>query len=190
MERAFLFAPNLPLCLNKMNNRINICLSIVGAFCSMGDVMSKFQIDYSGLVNKLEKKAYRLSDVKDQLETVAFDIVRFKDEDKGADLWQIQNADDGEYIVALYQPEEDVKVASWDVIYSKTANALQISYKGDPLVRIAASKLGIPESEVSKVQSYLPAKLASNKKLVRALLNELPESAKKEVLNKYPEMLD
>lgn len=152
--------------------------------------MSKFQIDYSSLENRVYKKAYRLSDVKEQLETVAFDIVRFKDSDKAADLWQVQNADDGDYIVALYQPDEDAKTACpWDVVISKTAGDLQISYKGDPLVRLSAGKLGIPRAELGKVEEYLPEKLASNKKLVKALLNELSESAKKEVLSKYPELV-
>lgn len=153
--------------------------------------MSKDSIDYSGLANKIFKTAYKFSEVQDQLETVAFDIVRFKDSDKSADLWQVQSADDGEYIVALYQPEEEAtKTAGWDVAYIKSTGSLQISYKGDPLVRIASSKLGIPNAELSKVEAYLPAKLASNKKLVQALLNELPESTKNEVLAKYPEMLD
>ncbi len=152
--------------------------------------MSKFSLDYSSLENTVYKKAYRLSDVKDQLETVAFDIVRFKDDDKNADLWQVQSSDDGDYIVSLYQPDEETKVASvWEVLVSKTAGDLQISYKGDPLVRLSASKMGIPQSELSQVPDYLPAKLASNKKLVKALLNELPESAKKEVLSKYPELV-
>jgi hypothetical protein len=153
--------------------------------------MSKFSIDYSGLENKFYKKAYRLADVKDQLETVAFDIVKFKDSDKSADLWQVQSADDGDYIVAIYQPDEEEKSASinWDVVVSKTAGDLQVSYKGDPIVRLAASKLGIPRNELNKVPEYLPAKLAENKKLVKALLNELPASAKKEVLSKYPELV-
>lgn len=152
--------------------------------------MSKNFIDYSSLENKIYKKAYRLSDVKDRLETVAFDIVRFKDSDKGADLWQVQSADDGDYIVSLYQPEEEIKTACpWDVAVTKTGSDLQISYKGDPLVRISAAKIGIPHAELSQVEGYLPEKLASNKKLVKALLNELPESAKKEVLSKYPELV-
>ncbi len=135
------------------------------------------------------KKAYKLSDVKDQLETVAFDIVRFKDNDKAADLWQIQNCEDGDYIVAMYQPEEEEKVAEWDVAVSKVAGTLQISYKGDPLLKVTASKIGIPTSELDQVSSYLPAKLASNKKLVKALLNELSNSAKKEILSRYPELV-
>lgn len=150
--------------------------------------MSKFSIDYSSLEHKFTKKAIKLSDVKDKLETVAFDVVRFKDGDKGADLWQVQNAEDGEYIVALYQPEEEEKSA-WDVTVSKTAGDLQVSYKGDPIVRLAADKLGIPRAEINRVPGYLPAKLAVNKKLVKALLNELPESAKKEILSKYPELV-
>jgi hypothetical protein len=156
----------------------------------MGDVMSKFSIDYSSLAGQFTKKAYRLSDVKDQLETVAFDVVRFKDTDKSADLWQVQSADDGEYIVALYQPDEEEKTAAlWNVAVSKTAGDLQVSYKGNPLVRVTANRLGIPRSELNKVPGYLPAKLAASPKLVKALLNELSESAKKEVFTKYPELV-
>lgn len=153
--------------------------------------MSKYTVDYTNLANQITKKAYRLADVKDQLETVAFDVVRFKDGDKGADLWQVQSADDGDYIVALYaDDEENTKTASpWEVNVSKTAGDLQVSYKGDPLVRVASSKLGIPRTELSKIEQYLPEKLAENKKLVKALLNELSPSAKQEVLKKYPELV-
>ena len=152
--------------------------------------MPKDFIDYSSLENKIYKKAYRLADVKDKLETVAFDIVKFKDNDSGANLWQVQESEDGQYIVALYNPEDsDSKVASpWEVSVSKTASALQISYKGDPIVKLAASKLGIPFTELHKAEQYLPEKLAENKKLVKALLNELSESTKQEVLSKYPEL--
>lgn len=152
--------------------------------------MSKFSMDYSGLANNLVKKAFKLSDVKDRLEVVAFDVVRFKDDDEGANLWQVQKAEDGDYIVALYQPDEETKTASeWSVLVSKASGDLQVSYKGDPIVRIASSKLGIPSSEIHQVPGYLPNKLATNKKLVKSLLNMLSEQTKKAVLNKYPELV-
>jgi hypothetical protein len=156
----------------------------------MGDTMPKFSIDYSNLASSITKKAYRLSDVKDQLETVAFDVVRFKDGDKGAELWEIQSADDGDYIVALYDDETE-KTASnpWGVLVTKNGNDLQISYKGDPLVRLASSKLGIPSTELHKAEQYLPEKLATNKKLVKALLGELSEAARHEVSKRYPELV-
>lgn len=156
----------------------------------LGNKTARNEIDYSDLDNKVYKKAFKLSDVKDRLETVAFDIVKFKDDDKGATLWQVQSSDDGDYIVALYQQnEEEVKTASWEVSINKLASTMQISYKGDPIVKIASDKLGIPKSELHKTLAYLPEKLAENKKLVRALLNELSVSAKNTVLNKYPELL-
>src|SRR5271167_3654081 len=119
---------------------------MIGYILLMGDAMSKFSIDYSGLANQITKKAYRLTDVKDQLETVAFDVVRFKDGDKGAELWEVQSADDGDYIVALYGDEEEgAKTAcDWSVLITKTAGVLQVAYKGDPLVRLPFTKLGIP----------------------------------------------
>jgi hypothetical protein len=156
----------------------------------MGDAMAKFNLDYSCLATQITKKAYRLADVKDQLETVAFDVVRFKDGDKGAELWQVQNAEDGDYIVALYEDEElDKTAATWNVLVTKNGSDLQVSYKGDPLVRISAAKLGIPSSELHKAEKYLPEKLASNKKLVKALLSELNEAARQEVSKRYPELV-
>jgi hypothetical protein len=154
--------------------------------------MSKFSVDYSGLANTITKKAYRLADVKDQLETVAFDVVRFKDGDKGADLWQVQNAEDGDYIVALYQDDEEIEKSAsggWSVLVTKTAGDLQVIYKGDPLVKVACSKLGIPRNELHQIEQYLPQKLATNKKLVKALLNELEDSMKLAVFKKYPELV-
>jgi hypothetical protein len=154
--------------------------------------MPKISIDYSSLATQITKKAYRLSDVKDQLETVAFDIVRFKDGDKGAELWQVQSADDGDYIVALYEDEEVEKTASynpWTVLVTKSGTDLQISYKGDPLVRFAASKLGIPANELQSAEQYLPEKLATNKKLVKALLSDLNDAARLEVVKRYPELV-
>ena len=151
--------------------------------------MSKDSIDYASLGNKIYKRAYKLSEVKEDLETIAFDIVRFRGDDNSANLWQIQSSDDGDYIVAMYEPEE--KVANvWEVVINKSAGDLQVSYKGDPIVRVSSSKLGIPPSELSKVEVYLPEKLATNKKLVKALLNELQGSAKKAVLSKYPELAE
>jgi hypothetical protein len=155
----------------------------------MGVIMSKFSVDYSGLENQLIKKAYRLNDVKDKVEKVAFDIVRFKDGDKAADLWQIHSTEDGDYIIALYQDSEEKTASCWDVLLSKNGSDLQISYKGDPLIKLSASQLGIPNFELDKVEQYLPKKLSENKKLVKALLNQLSSTAKEQVLGKYPELL-
>src|SRR5208282_4340202 len=92
--------------------------------------MSNFKVDFTKLENKLLKKSYRLADVKDQLETVAFDVVRFKDNDKGATLWQIQSADDGDYIVTLYDDADDNKktasvVNGWEVVLTSGTNIMQ-----------------------------------------------------------------
>jgi len=155
--------------------------------------MSKFSVDFKKLEDKVLNRVYKYADVKDRLEVVAFDIVRFKDGDKGSALWQIQSADDGDYIVTLYdEPEEQTKTASrnpWEVSFSKISNSLNIFYKGDPICKVSAKKLGIPDSELNFVERFLPKKLASNEKLVKALLLELSDSAKNEVLSKYPELL-
>lgn len=153
--------------------------------------MSKNFIDYSALDQKISKKAYRLSDVKDNIEKVAFDIVRFKDSDKGADLWQIQSSDDGDYIVSLYEDNnENVKTASvktsWEV--TGTNGNLYFFYKGEPVLKTAASSLGLSSEDTSTVTRYLPKKLAENKTLVNLLLNQVDKASKQRILTKYPEL--
>ena len=148
-------------------------------------------INYKQLEDQLLKKTYKVSqaELNSKFEKIAFDIVRFKDDDKGAALWEIQSADDGEFIISLYEEPEQTKTASsWQVSLSKTADSIQFSYKGDPLVKLATSKLGVPSNELNTIERYLPKKLASNKELVKALLSELSEPAKKMVYNKYPEL--
>ena len=153
--------------------------------------MSKNEIDYGKLEEKIYKKAYKLSDVKDRIEKVAFDIVRFKDDDNAANLWQVQSADDGDYIIALYEQtesKEKISESSWSVKLSKLSNKMNFYYKGDPIVSMASSNLGIPVGEVEKAAGYLPKKLATNQKLVSALLKELSQDSRNSVLTKYPEL--
>ncbi len=155
--------------------------------------MSKHSIDYSALDSRLNKKSYKLSDVKDRIEKVAFDVVRFKDSDadKISGLWQIQSSDEGDYIVSLYDESNDtIKTASqktnWEIV--STAKDLHFFYKGDPILKTSALNLDLSERDLLNISRSLPEKLATNKKLVSAVLNQLDASSKKMVINKYPEL--
>ena len=153
--------------------------------------MSKFGIDCNKLDTLVNKRAYRLSEVQDKIEKVAFDIVRFRDNDDSANLWQIQDTDDGKIIVALYDEStsDDIKVkSSWEVIPSKISGEVNFFYKGEQIAKMASSKIGIPQDEVHLMKSYLPKKLSSNKKLVYLLLDQISPEAKKQLFKKYPEL--
>ena len=152
--------------------------------------MPKNLIDYNALDRTLNKKAYRLSDVKDKIEKVAFDVVRFKDSDKGAELWQIQSSEDGDYIVSIYEEkEETIKTASannWEVINS--SGNLQFFYKGDPIAKVSSSSLGFSAEDSKLIVKHLGKKMGENKKLVNLLLGQVEDVAKEKILNKYPEL--
>ena len=109
------------------------------------------------VINK--KKSYVLSDVKDKIEKVAFDVVRFKDDDL-SHLWQVQKADDGtDIIVAMYEADESlisegnefsanhISNASlekiWNAIPDTQAN-IHVFYKGEAIHKFASSKI-LPE---------------------------------------------
>lgn len=146
-------------------------------------------LDYTSLANKISKKAYLLEDVKDRLEKVAFDVVRFKDGDEASNLWKIEQNEEGNYIVALYEDVPSVKEASdWNVTFNKTSGFLNVFYKGDHLCKVASSSLGVPVAEVNLVESYLPRSLNKNKVLVKKLLNQIDKEKRQVVLSKYPEL--
>ena len=159
--------------------------------------MKKFAVDYASLQSSLEKpKVYKLEDVKDKIKKVAFDVVRFLDSDNIDGLWQIQHTSDGDYIVAMYGEEgasapvtksSSVKT-DWSVITDKSGQNLNFFYKGTPVTRLSVAALGLPNTEASLATSYLPAKLASNSRLVTGLLQELSPEERKELLTKHPEL--
>lgn len=156
--------------------------------------MPKFSIDYQKLsdsVDYVQKKVFKLADVQHRLEKVGFDVVRFKDGDPD-ELWQIQSADDGEYIVAKYEsdePKPESKTASkWEVLVSESSGDINIFYNGQPITKLGASQLGVSSEDVSTLRRFLPGKLSSDKNFVKALLATLDETSKEAVLKLYPEL--
>lgn len=160
-----------------------------------GDMMPRFSVDYNQLsrsVNVVQKKVFKLADVKHRLEKIGFDVVRFKDGNPD-ELWQIQNADDGDYIVARYESDEpkvETKATShWDTLINESSGDINIFYKGQSIVKMAASKLGINSEDLGTVRRMLPTKLESDKNFVKALLNTLDEAQKETLIKLYPELL-
>lgn len=154
-------------------------------------MMPKFSVNYQELANSVsyvQKETFKLADVKHKLEKVAFDVVRFKDGNPD-ELWQIQNSDDGDYIVAKYDEEKEEKVAEsfWNV--SVTASDINVFYKGQQITKLAAAKLGLDSQDLPTVKRFLPTKLASDKNMVSALLSTLDKPTKDSILKLYPELL-
>lgn len=153
--------------------------------------MDKFAVDYQVLGQKMtERKVYRFEDVKDRLVKVAFDVVRFRDDDNIDGLWQIQATDDGELIVATYeeQPGLESKSSDWAAVADKTGSVINVFYKSEPVMKFASSSIGITEKEVPSLIETLPTSLSENINLRQAMLNELPLEEKAALLAKYPEL--
>lgn len=153
----------------------------------------KHSVNFSELTEKLLNKTYKLADVQHKIEKVAFDVVRFKDGDDAANLWKIEQDNDGSYIVALYDTnsEQSIKTASlkvWDVNFNDKTDTLNVFYKGDHIAKIASSKLGLNKSQLKETLPTLPKSLGSNKKLVNSLLNLLDDGKKTDIIKKFPEL--
>src|SRR5574343_1213936 len=75
--------------------------------------MNKFALDYSELQSKLTaKRAYPLAEVKDKIRKVAFDVVQFIDSNHIDELWKIERDGDNEYIVAMYDEDDENKIST------------------------------------------------------------------------------
>jgi hypothetical protein len=154
----------------------------------------KFDVDYLNLDQQLtQPKYFNYSDVKDRLVKVAFDIVKFRESDAIDGLWQIQQTNDGEIIVATYE-DEVVKQASatidWEARANATGNSVTVFYKGEPVTKFATVQYGIPAEDAHLVCKYVPEKLASNVDFRKKMLNELSNDDRLELLKKFPELND
>ena len=138
---------------------------------------------------------YRYEDIKHLLVKVAFDVVRFKDGPTD-ELWEIQQADDGNFIVARYNEEaaqDTTKTAStnpWDVAVDDNTATIHIFYRQYPVIKLNAHKLGLSCDDLPSVKSFLPKKLASDNKLVKSLLKELSNTERTVFLRNHPELIE
>ena len=154
--------------------------------------------DYKVLNDKLSaKKAFKYEDVKDRLIKVAFDIVRFRDADASIDgLWQIQNTDDGEVIVATYEekPELQVTATNWAAQTDKAASTAYIFYKGAFVKKFSSKDIlpGVSAEDglnIKDLAEHLPNSLETNASLRNAFINTLLTTDEREAfLSKYPEL--
>lgn len=146
--------------------------------------MDKFSINFMNLQDRLSKKrAFKLSDVKDRIKKVGFDIVRFVDSQKIDDLWQIHRDGDDEYIVAMYEDQTEKKAStiSWRAIPDKAGEHINVFYENSPIKLISIASLGIPAEDAWLVSYSLADKLASSPEFLNSFMKELT-SEEKEVL--------
>lgn len=155
--------------------------------------MNKFSVDYMDLQSKLsQKRAFRLSDVKEKIKKVAFDVVRFVDSDKLDDLWQIHRDGEDEYIVAMYEEEQVEKKASlinWRVIPDGSGKNIHLFYKDTPIKKIALAPLGIPTEDAWLVSHSISQKLASDRSFFDSFVKELTITEKQILREVEPSLL-
>lgn len=152
----------------------------------------------SNSVDQADKRVFKLSktEVNEKLTKIAFDVYKMTASVDPDELWQIQEADDGNYIVARYDnsDEEDGTVKTAAIKTSWTAlaqnNQLHIFYKNYPVIKLSAKQFDIKDSELPLLARTLPSKLASEegKSLRSALIQELPLHVRSDLFKLYPEL--
>jgi hypothetical protein len=163
-------------------------------------VMDKFAIDYNTLATRLEKKnkEFKLNDVKDRVVKVAYDVVKFIDDDapEFANLWQIKQTPDGEIIVAMYNDDNTITASAeqknkkngWDAVLDRTKEAVHVFYNSEPIKKIVLDQVGISTSDAHLVCDVIKNKLASDKNTQQKLINDLSDKEKTELFSRYPEL--
>ena len=150
----------------------------------------KFTVDFNRLAEKVRPhQFYRLADVEHRIERVAYDLVRFRDNEDMDQLWKIEDSSDGPVIVALYSNDntETEKVSSdWEAVSDK--RAMHIYYKGEPLVSLSSEQLGIPANEFGTVRRWLPKKLAEDEEVQKAIFQKVASPVRKVIVQRFPEL--
>jgi hypothetical protein len=154
-------------------------------------MVDRFSINFDELSKTVAKpqNTYRLADVGHKIEKVAYDLVRFRDNQDTDQLWKIEETSDGPVIVALYGDNGQLTSESktdWDAVPHK--QAMHIFYKGEPLAVFSAVDLGIPASEFSVARRWLPKKLASDQGIQKAIFEKLPNSNRVAIAKRFPEL--
>lgn len=141
--------------------------------------------DYEKLNGKINRpKMYKLADIEDKIIRIAFDVVRFRDDDNLDKLWVVQEQNGEEVIVAMYEDEEGQTKSAWAAI--PDATGINVFYKSEPITRFSFQEIGIPKDESDSLCRCLPVKLAADNRFRKSFLNDL--SDRDAVYARFPEL--
>lgn len=151
----------------------------------------KFTVDLNNLAQTVStERVYKLSDVQHRIKKVAYDLVRFRDNEDTEQLWKIEERSDGPVIVALYGDDGGLVTESvandWEAIPDKVA--MHIFYKGEPLASLNSKDLGIPTSEFELASTWLPKKLSSDESLQKSLFTKIAKTSRDLISKRFPEL--
>jgi hypothetical protein len=153
-----------------------------------GTTMDKFKADLSEIQKMLDTNRLPVSGNEHRMVRVAFDFFRL-DGDETDDLWEVQSADDGEFLVRTYSlPEEteEIKTSSWSVTADKEYANLTIAYQGVPITRLASKDYGAETLEDGKLlQGVVFNKLATDVEFIKTMILSLPASKKVALLRAF-----
>ncbi len=152
--------------------------------------MDKYTVDFTEIDSHLKnRERIKLADVENQIEKVAFGVVRFSNNVKTG-LWEIVDGEDGnKYIAAMYDTDKPATTGDWSVESDKMNKSATIFYKNTPITSLAFNEIGISAEEAPEFKKALPEKLASNQELVSKMISELPTEYKSKIVNLYPELV-
>ena len=155
---------------------------------------NQISIDLSKVAQVVNgQKIFRHAEVKDKLQKVAFDIVRFIDGSDIDGLWKIQKDDSGEYIVATYDQEKIEKEAQkktasqWSTSIDRQ-DEIHVFYGSQEVKKMSSASLNLPNSAARTIAKTLEEKLASDNSFVNKFVSSLDTSVQKLLLTSHPEL--
>ena len=155
----------------------------------------KFDVDYEKLETSIASDpVYKYADVRHRLVSLGFGIVRFMDSENIDGLWQIQETDDGEVIIATYDDsgllsvEKTASASNW-LAEPNNNDEISLFYRNNPVTKISLAKLGIKEP-ANEVCNTLTSSLDNNPKLLKGLLACMSNEERSELFSLAPELVD
>lgn len=155
----------------------------------MNKIASSFGFDLLRNASDKRKSCKLTPELKSKMKKVAFDVVRFMDNNDVIDgLWKIHREGNDEYIVAMYDEDQaltsQASAKPWQVVLDSNTN-INIFYKNHCLGKFASKDLGISDDEIKESVSFLPNSLSQNKNLVSGLLKLCSINQRKDLVSQF-----
>lgn len=145
-------------------------------------------IDFKHILDTIEPKKISYEQNKHRFRKVGFDLFQLKDPNVES-YWVLEQCNDGEYLVATYEDEKEIKVeGSWTALEDAKAQNITIAYKNIPIKRISSNEFNFGPNDVHIFKKAAVDKLNNDKEFVKKLLDTLPDDKKLSITQLFPEL--
>jgi hypothetical protein len=145
-------------------------------------------VDQPSLVKTASSGRLKFAENASRFSRIGFDLFR---DTQSEFIWKLEkDSETGEeFIIRTASVDPIKKSSAWQALADSSKTSIVLTYKGHPVTAFKKAELQFDESNIDQWRQYLVDKITTDPTFLNKVLVQAGDTRKRQVLGKFPELL-